>query len=95
MSLMSLFNWFVSIRKKRKTRVDGTRRPISQNSHRAGSNTAHGVCNEPLKTFPCSSKEKLLALSSTEMLHYKLFQCIFFCFIALNSTQDAYVFYFN
>ena len=77
MSLMSLFNWFVSIRKKRKTRVDGTRRPISQNSHRAGSNTAHGVCNEPLKTFPCSSKEKLLALSSTEMLHYKFFNAFF------------------
>ena len=95
MSPMSLFNWFVSIRKKRKTRVDGTRRPISQNSHRAGSNTARGVCNEPLKTFPWPSKEKVLAHSSTEMLHYKLFQCIVFCFTALNPTQAAYVFYFN
>ena len=86
---------FLSVRQKGKTRVYGKRRPISQSSHRAGPNTASGVCKESLKAFPCLSKEKSPALFSAEVPHYKLFQCTVFCFTALNPTRAAYVFYFN
>lgn len=53
--------------------------PISQSLHRAGTNTAHWVYNEPLQGFPCLSKKKSHALSYTEMPDYQLFQCIVFC----------------
>lgn len=53
------------------------------------------LCKESLKAFPCLSKEKSPALFSAEVPHYKLFQCIVFCFTALNPAWAAYVFYFN
>lgn len=53
------------------------------------------LCKESLKAFPCLSKEKSPALFSAEVPHYKLFQCIVFCFTALNPARAAYGFYFN
>lgn len=77
--LLLIFNCSISIRQKGRTRVYRKRIPISQSLHRAGTNTAHWVYNEPLQGFPWLSKKKSHALSYTEMPGYQLFQCIVFC----------------